>query len=67
MKDKENRQLQSTLEDLKEEDFYKEYQKAVDILERTYIALGRKKKYRYIFQSTSDCEINLPPSKLMSH
>lgn len=39
-------------------EFYRQHQKTKDILERTAIALGRKKVYKTISTSTSNCEIN---------
>ncbi len=39
-------------------ELYKQHQKTKDILERTAIALGRKKVFKTISSSTSACEIN---------
>ena len=39
-------------------ELYKRHQNTKDILERTAIALGRKKVFKTISSSTSDCEIN---------
>ena len=39
-------------------ELYKQHQNTKDILERTAIALGRKKVFKTISSSTSDCEIN---------
>ena len=38
---------------------YRQHQETKDILERTAIALGRKKVFKTISSSTQDCEINL--------
>ena len=39
-------------------EFYRQHQKTKDILERTAIALARKKVFKTISSSTLDCEIN---------
>ena len=39
-------------------EFYRQHQRTKDILERTAIALTRKKVFKTISSSTLDCEIN---------